>query len=604
MATSHDPARWWDALTKADLDSQYILEPVGSPISDYRILFVNDAGAALLRREPKDIVGALMSSVTPPYGTGFRSDLAEAHNEGRVVRRLTRSISPDISATQAEYRIVPFDGLLAVAVTDRSPELAAEEQSALLGRLLAAEIATSLTASALLRPIVDVEGNVVDAVFENANEGIARLFGRALDDVVGARFYSLVEHRTGGLMALIERCFRTRQAISEEYDARRSAVLSQWLHVRLSPVGPFVIVHADDVSTRRREEASLRAIVENTRELIAMSDRNGVMQYVNPAGRRTMGWDDDSIHARSILELVHADERDGVLHDFETLRSGAPTLSRRQNRIVGAAGDIRTVFGSTVALYATDGSIDGFVTVVADISERLASEEARAELAAELAVAEQRERGRLAEDLHDGPVQDLTSLSMQLGAMVDRLANATEARQPSIADVGALVRRAEDLVVNTIAELRTVMFRLSPPDLEGLGFGQALRSRAEKIFRGTGVSVQLHGEVSIDGNPELLSTAFRLSQEAIVNARKHSGATNVTITVSSSHDDRELFVEIADDGRGAEDSTYLRHRDGHLGIALMMTRARQLGGSCEVSGHIGEGTTVRLRLPIVPSGEL
>jgi PAS domain S-box-containing protein len=601
MASSHQASKWWAAIARADLDSQFILEPIGSPITDFRILFANEAGGALLGRSPDSLVGALMSAVTPPYGSGFRADLAEAHHHGRIIRRLTRSIAPEISATQAEYRIVPFDGLLAVAVTDRSPEYAAEEQSAFLGRMLAAEIETSLTASAVLRPIVDDDGVVVDATFENANDGLAALFGRTRAEVVGARFYSLVEQRTGGIIEMIGRCFHTRQAISEEYDARRSPVVSQWLHVRLSPVGPFVIVHAEDVSVRRREEAALRAIVESTIELIALSDRNGYMEYVNPAARRTLGWSEESINARSILDLVHADERAGVLQDFANMASGHVVRARRQNRLVGANGDTRTVFGSTVAMRAADDSIDGFVTVVADITERLASEDARAELAAQLAVAEQRERGRLAEDLHDGPVQDLTALSMRLGGMIDRLSDRPLDRQPSVDDVTTLLRRSEDLVVNAISELRTVMFRLSPPDLEGLGFGQALRSRAEKIFAGTNITVGVHGGVEIDPSQDVLSTAFRLAQEALVNARKHSGASNVTITLSSSDDDRELFVEIADDGCGADEEAYLRHRDGHLGIGMMIDRARQLGGTCEVTGRLGEGTTVRLRLPLAPA---
>jgi signal transduction histidine kinase len=257
---------------------------------------------------------------------------------------------------------------------------------------------------------------------------------------------------------------------------------------------------------------------------------------------------------------------------------------------------VHTTFGSTVALHAVDGSVDAFVTVVSDITERLASEEARSELAAELAVAEQRERGRLAEDLHDGPVQDLTALSMQLGAMVERV--GTPDRQPSSEHVAALLRRSEDLVVNTIAELRTVMFRLSPPDLEGLGLGQALRGRAEKIFAGSPVSVHLHSRFDVDGPAGIITTAFRLGQEALVNARKHSDASNVWITLAISSDSSELVLGIADDGCGADEASYLRHQDGHLGIAMMIDRARQLGGSCEVTGRLGEGTTVRIRLPL------
>ncbi len=590
-------AAWLRALVAADLDAQFILEPLGNPIGDYRTLHANEVGAAMFGTTPNGLIGRLLSEVSPPYGSGFREDLRTAHETQSVVRRVTRRIAPQIAASQAEYRIIPFDGLLAIAVTDRTEELAATAQSAMFGRLLSEEISHAITPTALLRPVME-NGCVVDIVFEQANDGAAALFALERDAVVGRKLYDLVERTTGGLVALVDRCVHTRQSLSIAYDARFSPIQPDWVTLHLTPVGDYVIVHAEDISQRRREEATLRTIVEQTSELIAMSDRNGYFQYINPAALRVLGWDEQSLPGRSLYDLVPPDDREDVLATFLTLRSGFEGQLNRVQRVVTSNGDVRVTVGSTVALRAQDGSVDGFVTVASDITDRLASEEARSELAAELGLAEQRERERLAEDLHDGPVQDLTALSMQLGASLARFQHRPMAENPGIAPMLELLRNSEDIVVNTIAELRTLMFRLAPPDLEGLGLGHALRLRAERIFAATEVQVSLTSSVDRDLPTGTLVTLFRLGQEALVNAFKHGEASRVTIDLALVDDPSFAVLVISDDGRGADESDYLRRRDGHLGIGMMLDRARQLGGTCTVSGRPGAGTVVRIALPI------
>ncbi len=239
------------------------------------------------------------------------------------------------------------------------------------------------------------------------------------------------------------------------------------------------------------------------------------------------------------------------------------------------------------------------MSVVVDLTERVASEEARNELAAELAIAEQRERNRLAEQLHDGAVQQLSALSMRLGATLERFENADLTVNRD--DVVPVLQRAEAIVVDTINELRTLMFRLSPADLEDVGLGRALHIRAQRIFEGTNVNILFESARLPQLSPGVAATLFRLGQEAIVNAHRHAEASTVRISLTLDAMD-VLLLEIVDDGIGASHTEYERDAPGHLGLNLIRDRARQLGGTVHVVGSPGQGTAVRIQVPLPTLG--
>jgi PAS domain S-box-containing protein len=579
--------KWWAPLVEVSLDGQFVLKPSDGELTEFEIVYANDPGSRMVGLPPEALIGRMLSDVMPPYGTGFRDSLQHCFRTGEPVYRLTEDIGPTVSSRRAEYRVQRFGDLLALSVIDRTAEFDAQFESQLLRKLFDGGIEASLTAVVLLRPVLDADGptgKTIDAIVEQANDAAAELVGHTRSEVVGRRLYSFMKRTTGDTLKIIDQCRMSHRMLTLDYDAREAPVRADWLRIQIIPIADLVLLYAEDVSVQRREEVSLHTIVEYATELVAYSDQHGYLQYVNPFMVSALGYSKDYFKGKSIVDFTSPADQEVIVSDYVGLMKGTVEVARRRIRLMDANGQPRTMFGSTRMLRSASGTVDGFVTVAADLTERLASEEAREQLAAELSMAEQHERERLAGELHDGPVQDLTALSMQLGAA---LAARPDER----------LKQAEDLVVSVLSDLRSLMFELSPPDLVGEGLGRAIHKRGVRLFDGTGTRVTVDASLSLAPSPATSVIIFRLAQEALVNARKHANATTISVRLYEETARQVIVLEVVDDGQGALASEYERHVPGHFGIAMMVDRARQLGGICQIEGVIGRGTRVRVELP-------
>ncbi len=573
---------WWEPLVQVSLDGQFVLRPTDDVPSDFEVMYSNEPGARLGGTTPAAVMGKLLSEVAPPYGTGLRDALVESFRTRQPVHRTTERIAPGVHTRRAEFKVQPFGGFLALSVIDRTDEFDAEAEANRLRGLLVAGVDKSPTAFALLRPVRDGK-DVVDLHIEHVNEVAASMLGRSVDEVVGQTLYSLVARR-GGLDKIVQRSITTRQMISVDWDVRNLTHVADWVRIQVTPLGDFVVLHAEDISGERREQGLLREIVENAGELVIFSDANGFIRYVNPYTVSTLGFPEAALLESSILAVTHPDDRAAVLEETALMRKPSAKSRRQRIRAIDRNGDVRTMLGSTVAVWGTGGELTGMVTVAADLTELLAGEEAREQLAAELSMAEQHERERIAEELHDGPVQDLTALSMRLGAAISMKPNPE-------------LLAAEDILVRVIADLRLLMFQLSPPELDGDGLSQAIHQRAEHLFSGMNVKVTIRGSLTPPPSPAMAVSFFRCAQEALVNSFKHAQAKTISVRLFDTPEKDAMVLEVVDDGVGAEPAQYRRHAAGHFGLSMIAERARQLGGSCLIEGLPGQGTRVTVQLP-------
>jgi PAS domain S-box-containing protein len=598
MATP-DPA-WAAIFADSSFESQIVLQPVlgdhdANSVVDFRFVHVNSVAAGLLQRDAKDVVGTMLSDLAPGQNSSFRADLSRAHLTGETIQRSADRSGGHFNATRTDCRIVPYNGLLLLVIADRSDERRLQQTDEIV-RILEAGIDLSPTATAIIEPIVGERGEVVDVRFLRVNDVAAEMLGVTKPALTGATLYSVLDRRTQGLIGLVQQCWVSGDVVSTEYQSSHSQVRPEWVRFQMMKVGQVIVLHAHDITQQRRtqdelqaSESKFRAIVERAAELIVVSDRDGFMRYANPFTVSVVGVQESEIIGRQMVEFTVPEDRAGAADVFTRMRNGTLSTDRRRMRIVDSDGRVRNTVGSSVALRTSDGQFDGIITIAADVTERLASEEARNELAAALAVAEQQERERLARLLHDGPVQHLAALGMQLGA---------EVTKPVIGrDV---VTRAEETVVNAIGDLRTLMFQLSPPDLEGVGLGQAIRNRAEMIFDGTETVVLVDAIDIIEADlsefaAAISTTLFRLAQEALVNARKHAGARQVTVTLAETED--MYVLDVNDDGIHADPARLVVSQPGHLGLQMIEDRSRQLGGSSKIEAVLGHGTTVRVTIP-------
>jgi signal transduction histidine kinase len=194
------------------------------------------------------------------------------------------------------------------------------------------------------------------------------------------------------------------------------------------------------------------------------------------------------------------------------------------------------------------------------------------------------ERARLARDLHDAVSQKLFSVRAKARAAAVLVGRDPARAVDEISSVADLAGQAH-------AELRAVIDGLAPPELAAGGLAGSVRGYAVLAGRTYGTDIALHvGELpTLD--PQRETVVYRVAQEAIGNALRHSGSQRVTVTLA--HRNSRVVLEVRDEGNGFDATT----TQPGLGLASMRERAASAGGKLTVASAPGTGTTVRLSIP-------
>ena len=209
----------------------------------------------------------------------------------------------------------------------------------------------------------------------------------------------------------------------------------------------------------------------------------------------------------------------------------------------------------------------------------------RRALAQRLESAQEEERRRIAQDIHDDPIQVMSALDLRLRMLAEK---------PDEITPGDL-EELEAIVAASVERLRSLLFELWPTALEHEGLAASLRLYLDHTATLTGWTIELIDELETEPPSEVRSVLYRIAQEAIVNARKHAEAHTVRLTVAGAGDG--VVVRISDDGVGFDTADTSRPRRGHLGLSTMAERAELLGGWCRITSVPGSGTTVESWLP-------
>ena len=202
--------------------------------------------------------------------------------------------------------------------------------------------------------------------------------------------------------------------------------------------------------------------------------------------------------------------------------------------------------------------------------------------------AQEQERARVARDLHDEVNQSLTGVLLRLEA----------ARAAAPPELEAELDETKVLAHQAMNELLTVARQLRPTSLDDLGLQAAIAGQIEHLG-GTAVTTSFSSKGELgDLDPDTQLVIYRVSQESIGNAIRHSKADQITVELNRQPNQVELTV--TDDGSGF---TFDEANSG-LGLGGMRERALLVGGDIDIQSRPGRGTTVRLVVPDQPTGQL
>jgi signal transduction histidine kinase len=214
---------------------------------------------------------------------------------------------------------------------------------------------------------------------------------------------------------------------------------------------------------------------------------------------------------------------------------------------------------------------------------------ARQALLESLVRAQEEERRRLARELHDGAGQTLTSLLVQL---------KTLEKKNSSSDLAPALEGMQEIVSQTIEQIRTLSYRLRPAALEEFGLSTALETLMQEAAQNSGLKVSCEctlGDYKLQEEVEV--TLYRITQEGLTNVLRHASATEVRLEVKSVEDGIQLCIE--DNGVGF-DPAHLPGKPSkrHLGLVSIRERAEMLGGTLDVYTAPHKGTTIQVFIPL------
>jgi len=477
------------------------------------------------------------------------------------------------------------------------------------------QIAIALENAVLYRKL-EVSERKYRGLVENAHEGIwiidekglIKFANRRMGEITGhntlenRNIYDLTDQENQKLLEGVMAQNRQNSVAQEELDltcknqSLASVIMSS---VPLFEDGHFVGAFAmfSDITALRETEKRFRKIFAEAAISISLVDMDGQLLDVNPAFLKMLGYEKHEVVGKSFKDLLHQEDARISARLFKELWDGKRDSYSRENRYLHK--DNRVVWGQvTMSMLRDTGGLSQFaIAMIADITDRKKAEEdirtyqeQLQSLASLLSLTEERERRRLATDLHDHIGQALAISKIKLGVLQKSIIAEDQAKP---------LREVREFIEQMIQDTRSLTFELSLPVLYELGFEAAVEWYAKHVRSQHGIKVEVQKDLlPIPMDDEIKVLLFRSVRELMINIVKHAQAHHARVTIRREGGD--VNIEVEDDGVGIQDVLRdLRLRsNGGFGLFSIRERLHYLGGQVQVESGNGQGTRVTLMVPL------
>lgn len=342
-------------------------------------------------------------------------------------------------------------------------------------------------------------------------------------------------------------------------------------------------------------DARLAGLLDSAMDAIITVDKEQHVILYNKAAEKIFGWPTREMLGQQLTRLIP--QRHQGAHGEQLRRFGQTgTTSRRMGDgtvLYGlrASGEEFPLEASISQLDTTHGKL--YTVILRDVTERVrASEELSAFASAAHAIRES-EKTRIARELHDELAQSLTAIKM----------DATWIREALSPDAGAVRAKLDDmlgLLDTTVAATRRIASDLRPLLLDDLGLVPAIQWLTHNFTQRHAVACKLSLDEDVELAEPYATAVFRIVQESLVNVAKHAGASQVEVRIART--DAAVVLEVVDDGAGfALDAP---RKPSSLGLMGLHERARLLQGTVDIDTAPGQGTRIRVSIPVPETGDI
>ncbi len=359
----------------------------------------------------------------------------------------------------------------------------------------------------------------------------------------------------------------------------------------------FVIVAGLDISAYKK--TSLALVESNERFAtifkqagigIVIKAPDGAILDCNPAFLDMLGYSLDEIRGREYLEITHPQDRAISKKLFNDLQDGKKENYSIEKRYLSKTGATLWASITTSLVRGADKQAQFTIVMAENITAQKQIEAELIELRQRLMHGRENERLKLAQDLHDGPLQEIIGISFQLKELEGAPQDDSSQEQ---------LQAAQAALQQVSKSIRVICSELRPSTLIPFGLEKAILSHSEE-FQSAHPEVSIELDLAKDGQnlgEQTRIALFRIYQEALNNVLRHSAADKVSVQFS--FDEEKALLEIKDNGKGFNppDHWIELARKGHLGLVGSIERAREVGGQLQVVSAVGEGTTIRAIIP-------
>ncbi len=454
-----------------------------------------------------------------------------------------------------------------------------------------------------LTAILDKNGRIL-----KANHTILNTTGLPLSAIIGKHFWevrwSALSRQNRQVIKQAVRQASRGKFVREDLDVHPGKQSNMVIDLTLKPIYDkdanieFILAEGqnitDDKLTREalfRSEARFQTVFEEAGIGIVIKSVDGEILDANPAFLTMLGYTAEELKTHSYLDITHPRDKAASQALFNELINGKRKSYTVEKRYCHKDG--QDVWGSNTSsvVYGPDGRPLFVIGMVENISAQKQIESELEELRNRLMYGREMERLRIAQDLHDGPLQEVIGISYQLQALENSLAKDADIDQyQSILSALQLLAKS----------IRVMCGELRPPTLIPFGLEKTILSNVEEI-QSSHPELEVKLDLTQDGQslPEQQRVVlFRVYQEAFHNILRHSQAT--TAWVRYCLKDAQAVLEVQDNGTGFKTpKRWIEFaRQGHLGLVGAMERTREAGGSLEITSAPGQGTLIRATVPL------
>jgi two-component system sensor histidine kinase DegS len=342
----------------------------------------------------------------------------------------------------------------------------------------------------------------------------------------------------------------------------------------------------------RVSEERYREIFENAHDAIWLQDMQGRITMANKACAEITGYAPEELVGMRVKGFLSEEPLNKARQIRKRLLAGETINEPYEQEIIKRDGTSALLW-LTPSLITSQGWPTGFQFIARDITEQAHMQENLDFYLQQVTRAQEHERQRIAQELHDETAQSLLLMAQRL----DSLASTAKKRRNR--DVAAELQEVRATTIEALMELRRLAQDLRPRILDDMGLVPALEWLADDLAEQDGIEAR----VEVEGILPRLSEEgqlllFRIAQEALRNIGKHSGASEATLSLRAY--DARLEMRVADNGAGFTLPKAVGDlaATGKLGLLGMHERARLLGGTLDIRSERRRGTTVVVELPM------